>query len=247
MTAIPGSGMRNDLAWQICDLSYSKGTNTGAANVERLCPQGRLRSITSSPCAASKDQWMQTGWRTFRHCASLATSRKRGYSIRGRAGCSESCTSGSEGGVGKRTGRLAVNTAPVPLPYRGREGTPGQRLSRARRRRAILFVGCPRRRFRPVHGAPQLSVVVAAARSCWSMQWSVRLRGVSRAPAGSCQQPANLGKLQPETRPGAERGAGEVTVKEKKRQLDSNKVFHPDRTSRLSLVVVRSLAGYNAG
>ena len=50
------------------------------------------------------------------------TVRKRGYSIRGRAVCSESCMYGSEGGAGKRTGRLAVSTAPVPPPYWGHYG-----------------------------------------------------------------------------------------------------------------------------
>ncbi len=71
--------------------------------------------------------------------ASLATSRKRGYSIRGRAVCSESCMYGSEGGVGKRTGRLAVSTAPVPLPYWGHFGYSRSAAPGPQRRRALSF------------------------------------------------------------------------------------------------------------
>jgi hypothetical protein len=68
---------------------------------------------------------------------------KRGYSVRGRAVCSEMLHVRFGGGAGKRTGRLAVGTALGPLPYRGAfwllwlSGIPAPRRRRAWRVRRV--------------------------------------------------------------------------------------------------------------
>src|SRR5262249_19737414 len=56
---------------------------------------------------------MLTVWGTSGRCAPAATRRRPRKTDRGRAGCGESRTLGSEGGVGRRAASRRVR----PLPY----------------------------------------------------------------------------------------------------------------------------------
>src|SRR5215470_6298752 len=80
---------------------------------------------------------MQTTWITSRPCASPAMRGRPSTTDRGRAGCGESRTSGSEGGVGKRAERYRVRL----LPY-GKDifdGAVCLRLAESRKMDEVLW------------------------------------------------------------------------------------------------------------
>src|SRR5262249_3736652 len=83
---------------------------------------------------------MLTTWITSRPCASPAMFGRPSTIDRGRAGCGESRTSGSEGGVGKRAERYCVRL----LPY-GKDAVDGAaclRLAYSRKMDEVLgFLG----------------------------------------------------------------------------------------------------------